>query len=473
VRVENRIAGANVLVFVDGAFMGEGRSDFITTFLMLQAGQKVTARQLAGGLLSDESDPVEVRPIARIHAPHIESPVDSCGPSARLTHLMPGARIHVFANGLVISSQYATDTEQELNLQLRPWPGWQVHATQSLAVRQSADSNSEVATGAISVTTWHGNEAMSLRHPDSTEKTVAVSHCFSPEPVPESTTITLYSTGPGVVDIVGSNQETLMSNSWNSRAYFDVRAGTPGVARLVAEADHYRLTQLDWVDPDDGLDVEVTGAIQLNPGSANLTTGDSLTVTVSAYPRPSNGRINLSSDSSSVEVPGWVAIPFGQNSTTFSLEALNATSGATVRGYRTNFQEATMQVVVESAPVTQEHYDLGLNWACPGSGACWVEGLHALPVPGGTLTGFQNQNGSVYLWFATGGADLQDACSTTEGTLLAHGDSIESTDLGFPSDQSMASSFVIQTVPCCAYGQLCGTQVPGLFIRILYDLEHD
>ncbi len=255
VQVTGKLAGAKAKVYADGMFRAEGLLESIPIPLPLQAGQQITATQQVGQKTSPASQPVVVQELESLAAPVLETPIDACSGVCKASGLVPGGRLSIFSGPLLLGSVLIESAAMEYTLPIKPRPGWELRAIQSLGIRQSAESNIGQAKGSMAITHGLGASEPIALTPKVQVEIAVETRC----PVLSPTTITLTPSNPTIVQV--ENQGAFLNPATipagQSRAVFKLNPGSLGAAQVSATASGYLLMDPTWSSADPGLDVLV------------------------------------------------------------------------------------------------------------------------------------------------------------------------------------------------------------------------
>lgn len=292
VRTIGKLEGSIIEVYVDGIFAGEHKSRVVPVVPHLRAGQTVTAFQRMGTRRSNESLPIIVKEVQDQPPPPILHSDDPRFVEA--SNLLPGARVNVLWNTLLIASKEAIDTNERLELATEPWYGEKIHSNQSICMKKSADSNAVTVFGKIVIETTTGSSLGSswIGGAEALVDDVLTVTVRSEWPVKADVKVRLISSDPNIANVQGSGEATISAG--NDQTSFSVRAVSTGVVYLELSADHYKQTYGGFFfEQDNRYELGVYGVLDINPKMTTIEAGRSFQLTASAHPVPADRKIIL------------------------------------------------------------------------------------------------------------------------------------------------------------------------------------
>lgn len=475
VRIADKINRSLVRVYADQVFIGKGKMSLINVAPHLVTKQKITATQTVGNITSKPSEPVVVKDMPPdLPTPKLEDPIDSCSSYVTVSNLLPGARVNIFWNKLLIGATEALDKIALVSVAPQPWPGTKIHANQSMCMLKSTDSKAVDAIGYIAVRAI-GSKNIGQLVVSNKDSIRVETKC----PVNVDTKVTLSSVkkpgykgslaqwaDPGVISVQGSGESVIPKGK--SKTDFVIIPVKQGFSWLKATANHYTQveewsTYYDWADPGiERVNVYPGTKPKLDPDKIEITEGESFKLKFTldpvpwaacgisfepwpTYTSPLNGRLSFQ--------PTKVVVPAGQKSGTVKITALKKGPAAGDLYVRPDYYwgspcHITIKAAAPPPPkkptVTKKTYKKLLEWKAPYTGKLYVTGL-VYAVPNGKLKKVRNINTNwlwrYNLWFPKYPHTTDDAFDPKKGYLLKYGEEATPSQLGLP--ESMDKPFWI------------------------------
>lgn len=482
VKIADKIEGSLVKIYADHIFIGNGKMSLINIAPHLVAKQKITATQTVGNITSKHCNPVVVKDTPPdLPAPKLDDPIDSCSSYVTVSNLLPGARVNIFWNKLLIGATEALNKIVLVSVSPQPWPGTKIHANQSMCMLKSTDSKTLAATGYIMVKAIGTHDIGSFDVLEQRSLRLKTK-C----PVNVDTKVTVSSVkklgykgshaqweDAGVISIKGSGEYVIPSGK--SSTDFMIKTVKQGFCWLKVTADHFiqvRETRnsmspdgLSWNYPGlEKINVYTVTGPKVNPDKIEITEGESFTLKFTLNPipwaacdigfepwptnSPLNGRLSFQ--------PKKVVVPAGQKSGTVKITTLKkgpATGDLYVRPEY--YLGSPCHITIKAAPpplpkkptVTQKTYKQLLDWYA-GKYLLYVMG-QVYPIPNGKLKKVRNINTNwglrYHLWFPKYPYTTDDAFDPKKGYMLKYGDEATPSQLGLP--ESMGNGFPIGATP--------------------------
>lgn len=460
VRITDKLEGSLVKVYANSVFIGKGKLLVINVTPHLVAKQKITATQTAGNITSKHSQPVVVKDMPPdLPAPKLEDPIDSCSSYVTVSNLLPGIRVNIFWNKLLIGATEALDKIALVSVAPQPWPGTKIHANQSMCMLKSSDSNKTTVVGEL---TFPNNCLLGSSHiqnpwfiamlGDSLKIKVATM-C----PVKTDTKLIITSSDSKVLKVQGPSESII--HKGKQETTFALATVSPGEVKLEITADHYKKAY-DERRGKKAYKIHVLGRITVNPSKKIIKVGDTFDLkVVSIDPMPLDRKVGFQSQfPSQVEVvPTSITIPVGKTSTSVKVKGTSVSNYiyVLVSANRPYYSSGECDVRVDPAPkkpkkpkVKQKTYKLLLQWQAPYTGKVYVMGK-VYPVPNGKLKKVRNINTNspwrYNLWFPKYPHTTDDAFDPKKGYLLKYGEEATPSQLGLP--ESMDNGLWIGATP--------------------------
>lgn len=493
VRVVEKLQGALVKVYADGGFIGESITGLVRVIPSLTIGQRITATQQVGQKVSNHSVSVKVEKLPDgLPQPNIQAVaclddlIDTHVPYMRVGNLLPGARVNIFWNNLLIGAGEAIDQVTDISLSVQPWPGSKIRALQTLCKLTSADSALVTAIGKlriVDVTLPKG-----FLHPNDFGTIKVRSRVVAPADVK----VLLTSLNPGVFSVVEPHEIDLLAGQ--SEIQFKIQAKNIGKADLRLTALNYKQSQHGWSEGEEWFILDINGdvyglwfngEIRITPAKHEIKVGDTAEVEITFNPEPADNKCQLVSKWGLVDYPNELILPAGSKKVTGKIKAIKTGTDYIYpkheyyADYESGGDADTTKCIVEIDPAAApplpktltKTYSLLLPWQHPANGGkAYVMGKF-LPTPGGKLLKVRNINTiwpwQYKLWFPNvAGASTEDAFDSKKGYLLDSGKDVSSDKLGM--NPSLVNGLTVVAVP----SPMVTPQEGPVYVELTYEVPN-